>query len=384
MKTPPLALNKIQALVLQPTPLCNIDCRYCYLPDRTVNRVMTSAVLTRVLEACFSSSLLAERVVLLWHAGEPLVVPLAFYHETLALVERFNTRGVTVIPTLQTNGMRITQQWCDFIQQHHIRVGVSLDGPQHIHDHSRVDRAGKGTFIRAMRGIELLQQNGIEPSIIMVLTKYALDYPDEIWQFFRDHHLTKLAFNIEEVNGAHTRSTLEHEQGIQDKYKQFLRRILELRDHCEQPPFVREIDTFLDRIYHLSEAVCSQENRAGAIVSVDAAGNISTFVSELLTMTHPRYGDFLLGNIVDGTLEDMLTGPKLWAINREIQRGVMRCQQTYAYFDFCGGGSPANKLSEHGTFDVTETLYCQLKIQATMDVMLEHVERRDPGFGTQL
>ncbi len=384
MEPPPLALNNIQALVLQPTPLCNIDCRYCYLPDRTVNRVMTSAVLARVLEACFSSSLLAESVVLLWHAGEPLAVPLTFYREALALVERFNTRGVRVIPTLQTNAIRITQQWCDFIKQYDIRVGVSLDGPQHIHDHSRVDRAGRGTFIRAMRGIELLQQNGIEPSIIMVLTKYALDYPDEIWQFFRDHHLTKLAFNIEEVNGAHTRSTLEYEQGIQDKYKQFLRRILELRGHCEQPPFVREIDTFLDRISHLSEAVCSQENRAGAIVSVDVAGNISTFVSELLTMTHPRYGDFLLGNICDAALEDMLTGPKLQEIDKEIQCGVMRCQQTCAYFDFCGGGSPANKLSEHGTFDVTETLYCRLKIQATMDVVLEHVEQRDPGFGAQL
>ncbi|MDQ2715416.1 MAG: GRRM system radical SAM/SPASM domain protein [Chloroflexota bacterium] len=384
METPPLTLNKIQALVLQPTPLCNINCRYCYLPDRTVNRVMTSAVLTRVLEAFFSSSLLAERVVLLWHAGEPLVVPLAFYHETLALVEHFNTRGVAVIPTLQTNGMRLTQQWCDFIKQHHIRVGVSLDGPQHIHDHSRVDRAGKGTFVQAMRGIELLQQNGIEPSIIMVLTKYALDYPDEIWHFFRNQHLTNLAFNIEEVNGAHTHSSLDHEKGIQDKYKQFLKRILELRDQCEQPPFVREIDTFLERIYHLSEPVRSQENRAGAIVSVDVAGNVSTFASELLTMTHPRYGDFLLGNIFAGTLEEMLSSPKLQAINREVQCGVMQCQQSCAYFDFCGGGSPANKLSEHGTFDVTETLYCQLKIQATMDAVLEHVERRDPGFRTQV
>jgi len=383
METLPLALNTIQTLVLQPTALCNIDCRYCYLPDRTVNREMTSAVLTRVLEACFSSSLLAERVVLLWHAGEPLVVPLAFYHETLALVERFNTRGVVVIPTLQTNGMRVTQQWCDFIKQHHIRVGVSLDGPQHIHDHSRVDRAGKGTFVQTMRGIQLLQQNGIEPSIIMVLTKYALDYPDEIWQFFRDHHLTNLAFNIEEVNGAHTHSSLNHEQGIQDKYKQFLKRILELRARCEQPPFVREIDTFLERIYHLSEAVRSQENRVGAIVGVDATGNVATFASELLTMTHPHYGNFLLGNIFDGTLEEMLTGPKLQAINREVQHGVMRCQQTCAYFDFCGGGSPANKLSEHGTFDVTETVYCQLKIQATMDVMLEHVERRDRGLRAQ-
>jgi uncharacterized protein len=324
MENSPIALEKIQALVLQPTPLCNIDCRYCYLPGRTVNRMMTSAVLARVLEAFFSSSLLAERVVLLWHAGEPLVVPLAFYQKALALVQRFNTQGVTVIPTLQTNGIRVTQEWCDFIKLHDIRVGVSLDGPQHIHDRSRVDRAGKGTFVQTMRGVELLQRNGIEPSIIMVLTSYALDYPDEIWQFFEDHHLTNLAFNVEEINGAHTHSSLNQGKNMQEKYKQFLWRILELRDGCAQPPFVREIDTFLDRIDYLGEAVRSQENRAGAIVSVDTTGNISTFVSELLTMTHPRYGDFLLGNILDSSLEDMLAGPRLQAINGEVQRGVVR------------------------------------------------------------
>lgn len=379
MESPALTLDPIQALVLQPTPFCNIACRYCYLPDRTSNRVMTSAVLTRVLEACFSSPLLAERVVLLWHAGEPLVVPLAFYHETLALVERFNTRGVTVIPTLQTNAMRITQPWCDFIKRHHIRIGVSLDGPQHIHDRHRVDRAGKGTFLQAMRGIKLLQQNDIEPSVILVLTNDALDYPDEIWQFFRDQRLTKLALNIEEINGAHTHSSLENVQSVQERYKHFLRRILELRAQCTQPPFVREIDTFLDRIAYLAETVRSQENRAGAIVSVDAAGNLSTFVSELLTMTHPRYGNLLLGNIFDAPLEEILTGPKVQEINQEIQRGVMRCQQACSYFDFCGGGSPVNKLSEHGTFDVAETLYCRLKIQATMDVVLEYVERQRTG-----
>jgi uncharacterized protein len=367
--------NEIQAVVLQPTPFCNINCRYCYLPHRTVNQVMTVAVLSRILEMVFSSSLLAEEVALLWHAGEPLVAPLDFYREAFALISRFNTRGVTVIPSVQTNAMLITQQWCDFFKQHQFQVGVSLDGPQHIHDSSRVDRAGRGTFERAMRGIQLLQQNGIEPSVIMVLTKDTLDYPDEIWQFFREHHLTRLSLNVEEVNGANTRSSLEDEKNAIDKYKRFLRRFVELNQNGEQLAVVREIETFWGRIEENGGVVVrSQENLAGAMVSFDYAGNVSTFASELLTTKHPRYGDFLLGNIFDGTLEDLLTSPKLLALNQEVQRGVARCRQSCAYFDFCGGGSPANKFSEHGTLDATETMYCKLKIQATMDVVLEHLE----------
>ena len=73
---------------------------------------------------------------------------------------------------------------------------------------------------------------------------------------------------------------------------------------------------------------------------------------------------------------DGMSEEELRALNQEIQRGVQRCQQTCAYFGLCGGGSPANKFSEHGTLDATETLTCQLKIQATIDVILEYLEQR--------
>jgi uncharacterized protein len=339
---------------------------------------MTPAVLARILESIFSSPLLGESVSLLWHAGEPLVIPPGFYQEAMALIERLNTRGVRVSSALYTNGTRITPQWCDFINRYDIQVGVSLDGPEHIHDRSRVDWGGRGTFERTMRGISLLQEHGIQPSILMVLTSYALEYPDEIWQFFYDHHLTRICFNVEEVNGAHTRSSLDGLGDVEEKYKRFLRRMLELNARCEQPLSIREIETFEERI-RVGKWLLSQENIPGTLVSFDYAGNVSTFASEVLTMKHPRYGDFLLGNIFDSTLEDLLTSPKLLAINGEVQCGVKLCQESCDYFDYCGGGSPPNKLSEHGRLDATETLCCRLKIKATMDVMVEYMESLYPA-----
>ncbi|QBD78565.1 GRRM system radical SAM/SPASM domain protein [Ktedonosporobacter rubrisoli] len=364
-----------RVVVLQPTPFCNINCRYCYLPQRALARTMTSAVLVRILDSLFTSSLLAESITLLWHAGEPLVAPLSFYQEAFRHIERLNTKKIRIISLLQTNGTLITQQWCDFIKLQGIRVSVSLDGPQHIHDRYRVDRAGKGSFARAMRGVQLLQQNGIEPFIIMVLTRYALDYPDEIWQFFCEHGLNQLAFNIEEVNGIHTHSSLESEENVL-RYKHFLQRICELRAQSERPPYIREINTFLERIQLLSEPTLSEENIAGVMLNFDYAGNVSTFASDLLTMQHPRFGDFKLGNVFTERLEDMLNSPKLHALNAEVQRGVANCQQSCQYFDFCGGGSPVNKLSEHGQLDATETMHCRLNIQTAMDVALQHLELR--------
>jgi uncharacterized protein len=226
-----------------------------------------------------------------------------------------------------------------------------------------------------MRGIDLLQTNGITPSIILVLTAYALDYPDAIWQFFTDHHLTRLALNIEEINGANIRSSLDVKRDI-SRYKQFLQRFLELRDSSENPPTIREIRAAIDCIQSFERPVFELENAPAAILSFDYRGNVSTYASELLTTSHPRYGDCLLGNVFEGTLEALLSRQKLVEMNAEVQKGVARCKESCAYFAFCGGGSPVNKLSENGTFDSTETMQCKLRIQATMDVMFEHLEHK--------
>ena len=368
--------SKTQLVVLQPTPFCNINCRYCYLPDRSSTTRMTVETLTRILEAIFSSPLVADPLTIAWHAGEPMVLPLSFYHDAYRCIEETNRQSVQVSTTIQTNGTLITQEWCDFINQHQIHIGVSLDGPQFLHNRSRLDRAGRGTFAQTMRGIQLLQQNNIEPTVLMVLTDDALEYPDEIWQFFTEQKLTHIGFNLEEINGAHTQSSLQS-GASRDRYKRFFIRLLELHASATNPLFIREVDTILNRIRFLARPVQSMENTPMAMLSFDAQGNASTFASELLTMSHPYLGNFHLGNVHKSTLEEMRTSPKLAQINAEIQAGVNQCRQKCDYFAFCGGGSPVNKLSEHSTLACTETMHCKLKIQTAIDATLEYLDPLD-------
>ena len=260
-----------------------------------------------------------------------------------------------------------------------LKIGVSLDGPQHIHDAQRVDRHGQGTFDRTMRGIKLLQQNNIQPSIITVLTQYALDYPDEIWQFFAEHRLTRLAFNAEEIEGVHTQSSLAGDETF-TRYKRFFTRLLELREQCDNPPFVRELDRLINLMRNVDKyadrKAGAQENEPLAILNFDHEGNISTFSPELLTMTHPQYGHFRFGNVFGGTLEDMLTSQKFVDMNAQIQRGVSRCRASCQYFAFCGGGAPSNKLWENNAFDSTETMRCKLGKQAIVDAVLDYLESK--------
>jgi uncharacterized protein len=361
-----------QEFILQPTSFCNINCDYCYLPHRQTQRRMSSSTMSLIFQAIFSSSLLADHVRIVWHAGEPMTLPIHFYEEAFQLAEQHNARNLPITFVFQTNGTLITQRWCDFIKAHQIDISISIDGPQPLHDAHRVDRAGHGTFARILQTLDLLQANGISPGILMVLTRQTLAYPDAIWQFLLERGIRSVAFLLEEALGAVPDIPL-NTQDDQESYRAFLQRILVLRETCQHPPSIREIDRLIERIKTSQHTVRSQANTPLAVISFDCDGNISTLSPELLTLSHPRYAHFLFGNVSQNRLEDMLSHPTFQQINAEVQRGVAMCKDTCTYFVFCGGGSPVNKLSETGSFAATETALCRLKIKTTTDVIMEHL-----------
>ncbi len=361
-------------VIIQPTPFCNIHCRYCYLPHRSSTKRISFETLTQIFKRLFLSPFVSDKVSIVWHAGEPLVLPIKFYEHAFQIIQQCNTNGIKVKNSFQTNGILITQEWCNFFKQHEVQIGVSLDGPEHIHDANRVDRAGKGTFERVMCGIKLLQENDIKFSIIAVVTKSSLAYAKEIWEFFMNIRPVHLGFNVEEVEGVNIDSSLEGTNEVREQYRKFLQQIFLLNGHSPNPLTLRESDSALYHIKYGSLHTRSHTNVPMSMLSFDYEGNISTFSPELLTMAHPNYTNFLFGNVFENTLEEVLTAPQFLEINRQIQRGVQRCSQTCDYFMFCGGGFPSNKICENGTFDSTETQACRLRIKVTTDVALEYLE----------
>jgi uncharacterized protein len=151
----------LELLVLQPTPFCNINCSYCYLPDRQSTRRMSPEVLEGTFRWVFASGLVREPFTLLWHAGEPLVLPVSFYETAEDLLRRCNDSGVGVLQSFQTNATLIDAEWCAFLRRRAIHLGVSVDGPDFLHDRHRRTRQGRGTLDRVLRGIHLLHEHAI-------------------------------------------------------------------------------------------------------------------------------------------------------------------------------------------------------------------------------
>ena len=191
--TPSVAdAGPLELLVLQPTPFCNINCSYCYLPDRQSTKKMSAETLRQVLDWVFSSGLAREPFSLLWHAGEPLVMTVEFYEEAVALLGQANRGGLTVYQSFQTNATLIDARWCDFFLRHDVRVGVSVDGPDFLHERHRSTRQGRGTLRRVLEGIDLLNARAIPFHVITVLTADSLDYPDELFDFYTAHGIRRV------------------------------------------------------------------------------------------------------------------------------------------------------------------------------------------------
>jgi uncharacterized protein len=366
----------LDLLVIQPTPFCNIDCSYCYLPTRQSRAKMSPEVLDATFARVFEGNLVKRGFTVVWHAGEPLVLPVDFYMQALAIIDRLNTRAIPLEHSFQTNGMLITHAWCDFIRANPVRIGVSLDGPAFLHDAYRKTRQGQGTHARVMAGVRLLIEHEIRFHVIAVLTRPTLAFPDEMYAFFVENGVRDLGFNVEEIEGPHQTSSLEGED-IGGLYARFLSRFYDLCARDGWMLRVREFDSTVGAILHGAQVdgPRTHETTPLAIVSVDCHGNFSSFSPELLGLESNRYGGFALGNVLNNGFEEALATPRFRAISIDIDAGIQRCRESCDYFGFCGGGAPVNKYFENGTFDSTETLFCRLNRQTLLDVVLNKLEQ---------
>jgi uncharacterized protein len=361
---------------VQPSPFCNLDCDYCYLPDRSNKVRMDEATLRRTFERLFESGLAEEQVTVIWHAGEPLAVPIAWYERAWEIIESIRPPGLRVDESFQTNATLIDDRWCDYFLRRGSTVGVSVDGPALLNDVHRRTRSGRGTFERVEKGIATLRRRGVDFHVISVLTWDALEFPDELFEFYVSLGVRRVGFNVEEQEGEHAKSTLDRE-GIVDRYRRFLERFLVRVAREPGRLEVRELDGARSLLLSPpppGTALTNDQSDPFVILSIGADGSFTTFSPEFLGLSGEPYGSFTLGNVHKDAFLDVRATPRFQRLVGDIEAGVAACKESCAYFAWCGGGAPANKHFENGSMRSTETLYCTLTRKVVIDVVLAHLE----------
>lgn len=352
------ALYPVGLLTAQAASFCNLDCAYCYLPERGRRDRFDLGLLPVLFANLRASGLLEDELDWSWHVGEPLAAGEAFFAEAGPLLRACCPPGVRLRLSLQTNGTLLTGTLAALLARHGYRVGVSLDGPAFLHDAQRTTRGGRGSHAAVMRGLGRLREHGVPFSVICVLTAASLDWPREIYRFFRELEPQGLAFNVEEIEGVHARSSLAA-PGTPARVAAFFREIFRLHLAAAEPFRLREWDK-------TAPAADAGPRVAGTTVPFDhltvlANGDFATFAPELAPLRDAAgCRRFVLGNVRTGLIRDAVRHPGFRRLHGEVRRGVAACRRTCGDFAACGGGFVSNKLHEHGTCAAAETLACRL------------------------
>lgn len=272
--------------------------------------------------------------------------------------------------------MLINDEWCDLFEQWGVNLGVSVDGPKHIHDAARKTRAGKGTYDKTIAGIKCLQRRNIPFYVISVLSKVALLEPDAMFEFYKEFDIRDVGFNIEEHEGIHKNSTLGSNFDDQNVIK-FFARFSNLMNEHEFIIAIRELEEILTSIRALeTRGPMNNLTTPFGIITIDVRGDVYTFSPELVGYSASEFPTFSIGNIFDKTFDELRDSIVLKKMESQITQGIELCRTECKYFRVCGGGAPSNKVFENGTFASTETMYCRLTKKRVTDFLLSAIETK--------
>ena len=255
-------------------------------------------------------------VVFCWHGGEPLLLDKSFYRKAISFEQKY-ANGKHIENRLQTNATLIDEQWCEMFRENNFLIGVSLDGPQDIHDAFRLDKQQKPTFERVMTSINMLQSANVEFNTLSVVNKNCEGRGREVYDFLKSvgsrymqflpavEHVVARESNRPLIVHPDTEGGYLAEWSVSSKgYGEFLIDIFDswvVNDVGQY--YVQMFDATLAQWCGVQPGVCSMGETCGDALVVEYNGDV-------YPCDHFVYPEYKLGNIKDLHLRDIFKSAK--------------------------------------------------------------------------
>ena len=401
----PLAFN----IMLKPAgSLCNLDCHYCYYLDKAeIYGGHEPRMSLDMLEVCIRKYIEANdvpEVTFNWHGGEPLVMGLDFYRKAVALEQKYAS-GKTIRNTLQTNGTLITQEWASFFRDNDFLIGISIDGPQDIHDKYRKDKGGAPTFDKVMRGLNILYRTGVSYNTMTTVSKSGEGRGLEVYNFLKGIGSRYMQFmpvvehvkypegkNGKPVKGARPYIVSPYAQGSVIArwsvdalaFGRFLTDIFDswvLNDVGRY--FVNIFDAALARWCGEMPGTCAYAETCGGNSIIEHNGDV-------YSCDHFVYPEYRLGNVLDGDLREMMTSAAQtkFGIGKRNALPVkcIRCDWRFA----CSGECPKHRFNRTESGETGLNALCEgyrmfySHVAPYMEKMKELLMRKQAPAGVML
>ena len=327
--------------------ICNLGCQYCYYLRK--EQLYTDGGLCmddNMLESFTRQYIGAQEVpevTFSWQGGEPTLMGLDFFRRAVQLQQQYQQPGLSISNTLQTNGTMLNDEWCHFFREHNFLIGISIDGPIHLHDVYRVDRGNQPTFERVVSGLELLKKHNVEFNTLTCVHTANADHPLEVYRFLRDKVQSRFMQFIPVVmrdneNGFQQGETVTEHSVDGKQYGDFLNGIFDewVRRDIGMV-FVQTFDAALASWVGQAPGVCVFNETCGTAMVLEHNG-------DLYSCDHFVEPDYLLGNIAETELTALV------GVTKQMQFGLAKrdslpeychtCQVRFA----CNGGCPKNRI----------------------------------------
>lgn len=341
--------------------VCNIDCDYCFYlekdqlyPERQSNWRMSFETLEQFVKQHIEAQQ-TDDVHFAWQGGEPTLLGLSFYKKVVELCEKYG-KGKNIHHGFQTNGLLINDEWCQFFKQHNFLIGVSIDGPEHLHDCYRKSRSNKGTHAKVVSAIELLKKYQVEFNTLTVVNARNVKQPVEVYQFLKSIGSTYLQFiplvereALQDPDANHDSAVLLASPGEplakmtswsvdSDEFGQFLNTIFDYWvRHDVGQTFVQMFDSTLNTWLGNPSTMCVTASQCGHAFALEANG-------DLYQCDHYVYPEYKLGNIHQQTIFDMNNSDEAIKFGQDkrthLNQKCVDCRYRFA----CHGGCPKHRF----------------------------------------
>lgn len=333
---------------------CNLRCNYCYYLEKSrlytePSQLMDDDILELFIREYIRSQTTPE-VLFIWHGGEPLLRPVAFYQRVIELQQRY-ADGRRVDNCIQTNATLLDDEWCKFLGKNNFLVGVSIDGPKQMHDAMRTTAHGESSFKDVIRGIRLLEKYHVEWNAMATVNVSNVEHPLEFYRFFRDElgcrylQFTPVVERTCEsaglqrlMHGAEPHGEITPHSITTEQWGVFLCTIFDewVRNDVGEL-FVQLFDATLANWVGAPVGVCTMSQYCGHTAVIEHNGDV-------YSCDHYVFPEYRLGNIKESSLLDMMYSKRQRAFGASKIASLPRQCRNCRYEFACHGECPRNRF----------------------------------------
>ena len=339
----PRASHEYQVFVKPAGASCNLGCQYCYYlekghlyPEEESFKMPDDLLESYIAQHIEASP--SETVYFSWHGGEPTVLGVGYFQRIIDLQRRHSRAGKRIVNGMQTNGTLLDEGWCRFLAEHGFYVGISLDGPEDIHDEYRHTKDGKPTHSEAIRGYRLLQRYGVQPEILCVVNARSAQVPLRVYRYFKQLGARNITFLplVEPRPGSKPR--VSQRSVPPEAWGRFLCAVFDewVREDIGSVK-VQIFEEALRTAFGQEHSLCIFRPTCGDIPVLEHNG-------DFYSCDHFVDGDHLLGNLRDTSLIDLVEDPRLKRFGEAKLGGLPRLCRECPVRDMCNGECPKNRL----------------------------------------